>query len=338
MTFKKGLFFLSLSFCLSLSCHATLLERPSTVDQEEMTQKTLSTPLDMRWFGRLRDLNTEISIAFERQDSNAAMQIEIEGEFPLTLEKYKDLFQLKKQDGNKTWLFFYGASTYPDINLIPPRLTLEEGMGVIYSPRELEKTHPINMNIDEIAQLIEAKKCIFYTGAGISSQIVPTMPQLMQRLGFSQQDKFIEVIDKALKNPDTLIQVMEEFYNACLYGKPTQAHIALKSILFQKNWGLITENLDLLHQRSGIKPLAHEGKDWIRKNVSIEDLKKIDYVIAIGLARDESGFLGWYKRHNPNAKIIALNLKRPSYLDDLDYFVEGDIQELLPHLQQKLEV
>ena len=128
---------------------------------------------------------------------------------------------------------------------------------------------------------------------------------------------------------------MDDFYKACLSGTPTPAHLAIRDIVEKKRWGLLTENLDLLHQRSGINPLHHEGKDWLNSNVSVADLKKIDYVITLGLARDESGFLGWYKTVHPGRTIIAINLHQPSYQDDNDLFVRGDVQSILPLLRER---
>lgn len=336
MTFKKEFFSLLFFLNFTFPRDAGILKAPDKIDPQELQQKALMNSLPMKWSKKVPGENTEVSLSFKHQKGKAIMTVEIEGEFPLFLEKYKNQFQLKEQNGQKTWLFIYGAPPLPDINLLPSSSSLEEEMGIIHPPRKLDQTQAIKVTIDEVATLIATKKCVFYTGAGLSSPVVMTMRELMQRLGFSQQEKFREVFIQALKNPDHRVQVMEEFYHTCLFGKPTLAHLAVKSILLQKNWGLMTENLDFLHQCTGIKPLTHEGKDWIRGNISIEDLKKIDYVITIGLAGDESGFLSWYKHHNPQAKIIAINLNQPSYLDNQDYLVEGDSQELLPRLQQKL--
>jgi NAD-dependent SIR2 family protein deacetylase len=336
MNLKRVLLVLGLAFYLTSFSQAVLLKQPESVDQADLNQKASSTSLTMKWLTRLPDQNTQISLAFDHQDGKAMMKIEIEGEFPVALEKHKDRFQLKTQAGNEAWLLIYGPSTRSETALVPASVTLEEEMGIVHLPRELDQGQAKKITITTLAHLIGTKKCVFYTGAGTSAGVVPTMPQLMQCLGFTQQGKFIEIIDKALKDPDSLIKIMEEFYASCLFGRPTPAHIAVKNIVLNKDWGLMTENLDLLHQRTKIKPLTHEAKDWLRENVSIEDLKKIDYVIAIGLARDESGFLGWYKHHNPKGKIVAINLQQPCYLDEQDFFVEGDIQELLPSLQKEL--
>lgn len=337
MRFKSELVFLTTLFSLIFTAQASLLEKPTSVDQLELNQKALSIPIDMKWSGQLHHHETYASLWFKHHKGKVVMEVELQGEFPPTLKKYQSQFQFKDQDGKKIGLFTYGHETPPDIHHIPPSLSLTEEMGIVHPPRVLEHKNVQNLSIENVARLIAPKQCVFYTGAGISAGVVPTMPELMRELGFSNQEKFLDLLDKALENPQNFIAPMERFYKACLYGNPSKAHLALKTILLEKNWGLITENLDLLHQRSGITPLAHDGKNWIKNNVSLEDLKKIDYVITVGLARDESGFLGWYKHHNPNGKIIALNLQQPSYVDEQDYLVVGDIQELIPILQQELD-
>ena len=89
---------------------------------------------------------------------------------------------------------------------------------------------------------------------------------------------------------------------------------------------LLTENLDSLHEQTGIMPYRlskHENKDAIHP----DDLQKIDFVVCVGLSHDDRGFLAWYKKHHPQGRIVALDLKAPSYLGDEDYLLEGDLQQ-----------
>lgn len=303
-----------------------LLNKPENINQSAININSLSKNLDMKWFTNQKLYN--LSLAFKHKDKETIITIELTGDFPQELEKHKNKFSLIE---DKKWIFTTNNNKKEHITR---DITFEDAMGIIHTPREIENCNPKNLNIDDATNLIKHKKCVFYTGAGISAGVVPTMKELMNNIGISKN--FLSTISKAMDNPENTISVMDKFYNACLFGQPTDAHIATKAILLQKNWGLITENLDLLHQRSGITPLSHNGKDWIRGNVGINDLKQIDYIITIGLAKDESGFLGWYKHHNPSGKIIAINLTKPIYLDDQDYLVQGDIQKLIPHMKQCL--
>ena len=59
-------------------------------------------------------------------------------------------------------------------------------------------------------------------------------------------------------------------------------------------------------------------------------------MITVGLASDESGFLGWYKATNPKGTIIAINLQQPNYLGEEDLLLIDDVQQLLPALREKL--
>jgi urease accessory protein UreE len=60
-------------------------------------------------------------------------------------------------------------------------------------------------------------------------------------------------------------------------------------------------------------------------------------VIAIGLKLDDRGFLGWYKKQNPQGTIIAINLTQPPYLGDEDFLVIGDLQEIIPKINAQIK-
>lgn len=121
---------------------------------------------------------------------------------------------------------------------------------------------------------------------------------------------------------------------------PTPAHYAVKNIVLLKNWQLLTENVDSLHQRSGVEVLGNtSGKmnfDWLMNNIKPEHLKQIDFVVTCGLNSDGLGFLASYKKYNPKGKIIAMNLVQPNYLGSDDILVAGDLQETLPDLFEGL--
>ncbi|WP_333023818.1 hypothetical protein [Wolbachia endosymbiont of Pentidionis agamae] len=123
---------------------------------------------------------------------------------------------------------------------------------------------------------------------------------------------------------------------------PTEAHYALKNIVLLKNWQLLTENLDLLHQRSGIEPIGRINRTdkinfcWLKKNINPDHLKQIDFIITVGLNSDEVRLLALYKKHNLKGKIIAMNLVQPNYLGNNDIIVLGDVQKTLPDLFENL--
>lgn len=315
---------------------AMLLTSPPEIEQEEVEQRAHDLSLGMNWESTDKATGQRSSLGFNRKDGKTILKIQFENEFPQEFYQFKNSFTLSTPQGKKVWTFLYG-DTALDVSPLSTDapLSLEETMGIVHPPRILEHQTPKTATLSEIAECIHDKHCVFYTGAGISAGVVPTMGQLMKSLQLEDcQNKgnFSSVLQKVLQNSTTYVQPMEDFYKACLYGKPTPAHIAIRDIVQKKQWGLLTENLDLLHQRSGIKPLHHDGTNWLTSNVNETDLKKIDYVITVGLAGDESGFLGWYKTTHPGGTIIAINLQKPNYLDDKDLLVIGDVQQLLPLL------
>jgi NAD-dependent deacetylase len=317
-----------------------LLTSPLKILQEEVEGRAFSLPLAMNWHSVDQETGQRSSLGFNRKNGKTILKIQFENGFPQELARFQSRFTHSMSQGKKVWTFVYG-DTASDISPPSPDapLSLEEAMGIVHPPRVLKNQSPRVAIISEIIACIRNKHCIFYTGAGISAGVVPTMTELMKNLQIEEsqsKESLLSTLQDVLKNPDAYIQPMEDFYQPCLYGTPTLAHIALRDIVHQKKWGLLTENLDLLHQRSGINPLHHDGTNWLKSNVSIADLKKIDYVITGGLAGDESGFLGWYKTTHPEGTIIAINLQQPNYLDEKDLLVIGDVQSLLPLLSEGL--
>lgn len=213
-------------------------------------------------------------------------------------------------------------------------------MGRVAEALTYKNASPKVLSIEELALFISDKTIVFYTGAGISTETVPTMPQLIKALDLNSTGRngvnLKEFVRRALASPDTFSKPMTAFYEACLYGAPTAAHQAIKDIIKIRNWGILTENLDLLHHRTGIKPLAHNGPNWLTDFVSPEDLKKIQVIITVGLSGDESGFLAWYKQNNPEGIIVAVNINQPSYLSDKDFLIVQDAQKALPALAKLL--
>lgn len=102
-----------------------------------------------------------------------------------------------------------------------------------------------------------------------------------------------------------------------------------------KKTQIITENLDYLHEYTGIMPYRIHG-DHLRKQIHPSNLREIDYILCIGLSFDDRGFLGWYKAHHPNGKIIAIDLMQPSYLGNEDYLIQRDLQKIIPKIADQL--
>ncbi len=313
-----------------------LLKSPPPAKMEESEQKSHDLG-DMNFVGTHEATGYTRNINFRYFQEKTYLLVQFQGQLPEELTT-SEIQKLKKSQQNigAVWSFVYPTpdeTIYEELTRIGG--TTEEEMGRLTAPLIVENGQPKKLSVTELAEKIDNKCVVLYTGAGISADVVPAMGQILQQLEISDkvQDSFMQTIRKALHRPEPLVAFMDGFNQACLNGEPTTAHWAIKELTLQKNWGLMTENLDQLHQRTGVTPLSHD-KDWLKNNVSLEDLKHIDVILTVGLRSDESGFLSWYKQHNPTGVIVAVNLEQPNYLSNQDYLVVGDIQAILPQLQQ----
>ena len=192
---------------------------------------------------------------------------------------------------------------------------------------------PAEISCEELNAIIKTKKVIFYTGAGISAATVPTMNVLLNALKISKDleegDKLQHYISDVISHPEKYTEILRDFFDRCEKASPTLAHNLLSECSKKFNHLLVTENVDKLHQKSGIEPIIFAGSDTYSNDAKITEIaQKSDFVITIGLNSDESGFLKFYKTQNPRGKIISVNLTLTNYLSDEDFYVKGDIQEL----------
>lgn len=206
-----------------------------------------------------------------------------------------------------------------------------------YERRIIEKSTPTPLSERELISMISKNNIIFYTGAGLSAAShVPTMEQLCTSLGFEEGQGFFSSLRLSIAHPDQLAANILAFHRACFFNPPTSAHYALKELACLKHTQIVTENLDYLHEYTGIMPYRING-EHLREQVDPSSLQEIDYIICIGLSFDDRGFLGWYKAHHPNGKIIAIDLIQPSYLGNEDYLVLGDLQRIIESFPLRLQ-
>ena len=191
---------------------------------------------------------------------------------------------------------------------------------------------------DSIVNVLKEKEVLFYTGAGISAASeVPTMETLQDMLFLRKDVPFDQwIVEVGGHQVAQLESKIIDFFKLCFNQPPTKAHKALRDIALRKQSPLFTENLDHLHERSGVSPNRIDTKT-LRTKENEEKLKQLDAVICLGLSHDDRGFLAWYKSVNPNGIIIAIDLKQPNYLGSEDYFCEGDLQFALPWLNAQLK-
>lgn len=191
------------------------------------------------------------------------------------------------------------------------------------------------MNIRELAEFIKCKKVIFYTGAGLSAKAgVYNMTQLEKYLGINQLKSIDDFICSVLNNPKKVQNLFKKFCRSAFEHKPTKAHRALAEIVKIKQTKILTENFDLLQERTGIKPY-HTENSTLKKDIDPKWFGEIDAIICVGLSYDDRGLLTWYKTNNPSGKIISLDLKQPTYLGEDDFLVKGDLQKILPKIRKQ---
>ena len=71
-------------------------------------------------------------------------------------------------------------------------------------------------------------------------------------------------------------------------------------------------------------------------DVCCKDLEEVEAIVCIGLSKDDCGFLAWYKANNPDGLLVAIDLEKLNYLAKEDYFVQGDLQKIVPQLPRNL--
>jgi NAD-dependent SIR2 family protein deacetylase len=197
------------------------------------------------------------------------------------------------------------------------------------------KGTPMSIPITDLAEIIKTQKVIFYTGAGISAGAVPTMGELMNDLGLSQNLKEGRDLQKyvggIIRNPNHYVEILQEFYDRCKNAAPTVAHTVLARIIRSYHHLLITENLDQLHQKTELDPIVFAGYNKYSEALK-SDVENTNFVITIGLNTDESGFLKWYKANNSRGKIVSINLVDTCYLSDDDFSIKGNAQIIMKQL------
>ena len=198
-------------------------------------------------------------------------------------------------------------------------------------PLVVDSGKPSHIDRHQLSTLLSKENNIIYSGAGLSYGVVPTMSDLQEQLGWEDPTKVdpVTAAHKMIQQMENSAEVMGRFYNSMLYGKPTKGHLAVKQLTQIDNVMLITENLDLLHQRTGIKPIGPPAPHQLRGKFN---LKSIQYILCLGLSHDDRGLLAYFKELNPNIRFISIDIALPNYLGTKDFLVQEDLQEVLPYL------
>ncbi len=329
----------SVNLCNAYGREADFFSNPEVISTNEIHEQLDSKSLDMCWqFGEnafFHFISKKDEVYFEVLFADIPICYD---------ESVKKLFIDKSKfvdsNGKEYYIFYYEwKNNEPSVINLPRKQNKEHGSDnasyLVDKRRIFEQSTPQKITEDGILSIIADKNILFYTGAGISvASGVPSMTQLNDLLGLKEGEEFAISLENAFRNPEEFSKKISTFHNACFFSPLTQAHKALTKLAKFKNTKIVTENLDCLHEYSGILPYRINAKE-LREAGGIQ-LSNIDYIICIGLSYDDRGFLGWYKNNNPNGKIISVDLGLPSYLGNEDFLIQADIQYLIPSLTDRI--
>lgn len=326
--YRVGLFLLQPLVAFSLLAHEVpFFFLPEKISHEALKAKLEKRSLDMTWgSGKesfLRFISKNEEIYFEICLKNLPKEMD---EF---IQEVKEHFV---EIENNHYLFSYRlSSSLEEINQFMPSSYIKEaednkeGPYIVADRRIKENSHPLLMSYENLYEIIKQKKVLFYTGAGMSSAAgVPAMKELYTLLDLKEGEEFIFSLKQALDAPKEFASKIASFHKKCLYSAPMQTHFELANLTLYTKTRLLTENLDTLHEASGILPYRIYPFE-LKSDLTKFDLSQIDYIICIGLSFDDRGFLAWYKEQNPRGKIVSIDLNQPSYLGDEDYWLKGDL-------------
>jgi NAD-dependent SIR2 family protein deacetylase len=334
------LLIVSINICSATESKINFFSNPEVITSNDVLEQLDSKSLNMCWqFGENDFLH------FVTKKDEVYFEILFD-RIPNSYDKWaKDLFiaETEYSEGKeeKHYIFSYECKIDGQYIINKPRKQ-EKVRGsntstyLVDQRRIFEHSSPQPIVENDLATIICNNNIIFYTGAGLSvASDVPSMNQLNDLLGLKEGEEFIDSLRYILKQPTKFVEKISQFHNACFFSPPTEAHKALKKLAIFKNTKIVTENLDCLHEYSGILPYRINAEQ-LREEIGSSQLSQIDYIICIGLSYDDRGFLGWYKRNNPKGKIIAVDLGNPSYLGDEDFIIKEDLQRVIPALVNKI--
>ncbi len=244
----------------------------------------------------------------------------------------KEHFQRMTQNNTSFFGYTYGETKK---ELCLPRTNSEFNIDYhIAAPRICKNTSNSKaLSIKQLAEFITKHSVIFYTGAGLSiASGLPSMVQLEKDLHIETDNNNELNLQKIIAHSSEILESIKKFSAATTQTEPSAGHYAIATLAQKKQCALFTENIDILHEKSGIESMMVSME--LQKDSHY--FKDIDAIICIGLSYDDRGFLGLYKEQNSTGIIIAIDLKQPSYVGEEDYLVIGDAQAILPTLAKMI--
>jgi NAD-dependent SIR2 family protein deacetylase len=255
------------------------------------------------------------------------------------------------------WFAYHngGVSLHIEYDALPEEFTPEERLlfkfdGDKYvfqfgpnSPRFGSRVEPLLdgatprlATVASAAELILGGRTVLFEGAGVSAAAgVHTIHRLWKHLEIDPDKRVDPFVRTSLHHPEQVVTKILSFVATGRDAPPTAAHHALKALSQRIGCQIVSGNFDRLHERTGIRPYRLSDHKWTRE-LTVSDYKEIDLIVCLGMSHDIDGFLASYKQNNPGGRLLAVDYKTPDFLGSDDYFLEGDLQKLLPVLAQEL--
>lgn len=211
----------------------------------------------------------------------------------------------------------------------------ELGRSYYYAkPRQTKGLSHTSISLNDAIEFLKDKKFIIYTGAGISAASkVMTMHELELSLGLKRG--MAHFLKHIFLYPDRIQKAFGDFCATMLQAPPTAAHYAVHTLAQRREIAILTDNADLLHQRAGSHPMRTHSPEATAA-ITAENMAEIDVIVCAGFSHDDCGLLAYFKQHNPQGIIMAIDIGKPKYLGNDDYLLQQDVQIALPAMAECL--
>jgi hypothetical protein len=191
-------------------------------------------------------------------------------------------------------------------------------------------THARAVTSEEILQLLTTRRCLVFTGAGISRAAgVPDFATFDFSDVFGLRGPLLnQFVKQIVTAPQTLLDLCQRTFAV----NPTPAHLALRQIHDRYPFRLVSGNIDGLHEATGMCP-TRQASDT---EVQFSGLGDYEVLIGIGISHDGMGPVAQeFRRLRPDGIIIAIDMNTPAYLAPDDGLLQGDLQEILPAIAHR---
>lgn len=161
---------------------------------------------------------------------------------------------------------------------------------------------------------------IILTGAGISrASGIPTQEEIEELLFLNNP---VILYEKCRKKPKEIIGRLRAFCYKIITATPSKAHYMIKKIYIKSGAKILTENIDFLHEKTGISVIH------IPKEIDVIENHKFNRVFLFGVGNPccQNLLNRWEKQ---GTILYAVSLKKPNINVNCLNWCCDDIEDLL---------